>query len=105
MKIHTKLYLKHFGYDVTDFIPCEIIGCGMRSNEINHIKCRGAGGSKLMDFPENLMAICREHHDTYGDKPEHLQFLIDCHEQATGIKNVKEKINQVLEIRGIALIP
>ena len=62
MKPYTKLYLKHFGYGQEDFIPCEI--CGARAVDIHHIEPRGMGGSKLMDTPENLMALCREcHHE------------------------------------------
>jgi hypothetical protein len=26
MKRHTMTYLNHFGYDISDFIPCEVCG-------------------------------------------------------------------------------
>jgi hypothetical protein len=26
MKKHTMTYLNHFGYDISDFIPCEVCG-------------------------------------------------------------------------------
>jgi hypothetical protein len=26
MKPHTKIYMNHFGYDISDFIPCEVCG-------------------------------------------------------------------------------
>ena len=35
MKIHTKIYLKHFGYTIADFIPCEI--CSSKSVDIHHL--------------------------------------------------------------------
>jgi 5-methylcytosine-specific restriction endonuclease McrA len=50
------------GYTDTDFICCEV--CNRRAVDIHHIETRGMGGSKLMDTPENLMALCREcHHE------------------------------------------
>lgn len=69
MQKHTKIYLKHFGYDITDFIPCEVCGC--RAVDIHHIEPRGMGGSKKADTIDNLMALCRECHIEYGDKKQH----------------------------------
>jgi hypothetical protein len=54
MKNHTKLYLKYFGYDTSDFIPCEV--CGDKAVDIHHIECRGMGGTKELDNIDNLMA-------------------------------------------------
>jgi len=61
MQEHTKIYLKHFGYDPGDFIPCE--QCGNKAVDIHHIKPKGMGGSKHMDYIENLIALCRKCHD------------------------------------------
>lgn len=77
MKSHTKIYFKHFGYDVSDFIPCEI--CGRRSVDIHHIKCRGMGGSKNHDDISNLMALCRECHILKGDKKQYIDELKEIH--------------------------
>ena len=55
MKPHTKIYLTYFGYDTTDFIPCEV--CGSQSTDIHHLSCRGMGGSKTKDVIENLQAL------------------------------------------------
>lgn len=77
MKNHTKVYLESNGYDKNDFIPCEV--CGGRAVDIHHIHARGMGGTKKADTPENLMALCRAHHIEYGDKPQHLDFLITTH--------------------------
>tara|TARA_R100001086_G_scaffold242329_2_gene169961 strand:+ start:347 stop:649 length:303 start_codon:yes stop_codon:yes gene_type:complete len=68
---HKKIYIDYFGYDVGDRIICEVCeynynnGDGVLNEavEIHHISPRGLGGSKLKDYPENLMAICREHHN------------------------------------------
>ena len=61
MKAHTKLYLKHFGYDTSDFIPCE--HCGKTSVDIHHVDIKGMGGCKSADRIDNLIALCRLCHD------------------------------------------
>lgn len=62
MKNHTKVYMNAMGYTDTDFICCEV--CNRPANSVHHIDARGMGGSKLLDTPENLMALCREcHHE------------------------------------------
>ena len=70
-------YFNHFGYDISDFIPCEV--CGKTAVDIHHIEARGIGGSKEADNIENLMALCREDHLKYGDKKQHKEFLKDKH--------------------------
>jgi len=77
MRKHTKIYLKYFGYDISDFIPCEM--CGGKAVDIHHIHARGMGGSKIRDVIENLMALCRKCHDTYGDKKQYYDILIKRH--------------------------
>lgn len=84
MKNHTKIYLKHFGYDISDFIPCEV--CGSRAVDIHHVKSRGMGGSKYLDYIENLIALCRHHHDVaHGDDcvefTIHLEIIISKRKQ------------------------
>ena len=78
MKAHTKIYLKAFGYDVSDFIPCEV--CDSKSVDIHHIKARGMGGTSAHDSPINLMALCRTCHLNYGDKAQYMDFLKEKHE-------------------------
>lgn len=73
MKKHVMTYLNHFGYDITDHIPCEV--CGMTAVDIHHIECRGMGGSKEADAIDNLMALCREDHIKFGDKKQFKEFL------------------------------
>lgn len=77
MQKHTKIYLKFFGYDISDFIPFEI--CDGQANDIHHIDARGMGGSKTKDVIENLQAICRTCHDHYGDKVQYYDFLNSVH--------------------------
>lgn len=66
-----------FGYGEQDFIPSEI--SGNRAVDIHHISRRGMGGSKSKDTIENLMALTREEHEKYGDKPQYMQFLKEIH--------------------------
>ena len=73
MKNHTKTYLNFFGYDTSDFIPCEM--CGLKAQDIHHIEARGMGGSKHADNIENLMALCRQCHIDFGDKKQHKEML------------------------------
>jgi hypothetical protein len=77
MQKHTKIYFRHFGYGVDDFIPCEV--CGARAVDIHHILCRGMGGSQTKDHIENLMAVCRGCHIQYGDKKEFIEYLTTIH--------------------------
>jgi predicted restriction endonuclease len=72
-------YLNHFGYDITDFIPCEV--CGKTAIDIHHIEARGIGGSKEADNIENLMALCREDHLKFGDKKQYKEFLKEKHQE------------------------
>jgi hypothetical protein len=63
MQKHTKIYFDYFGYGEQDFIPCE--ACQSQAVEIHHIHNRG----KDMDVIDNLMALCRKHHNqAHGDK-------------------------------------
>jgi 5-methylcytosine-specific restriction endonuclease McrA len=79
MKKHTMTYLNHFGYDISDFIPCEV--CGKKAIDIHHVEARGLGGSKEADNIENLMALCREDHIKFGDKKQYKEFLKDKHQE------------------------
>ena len=83
MKKYTRTYLNYFGYDETDFIPCEV--CNKQAVDIHHIQAKGMGGSKTKDNIENIMALCRECHIKYGDKKQYKEFLTDIH--ATKIRN------------------
>lgn len=60
MKKYKKVYIDYFGYDVTDYIGCEI--CKKPSVDIHHLIAKGMGGSKTKDYIENLIAVCRECH-------------------------------------------
>ncbi len=71
--------MNHFGYDISDFIPCEV--CGKKAIDIHHVEARGLGGSKEADNIENLMALCREDHVKFGDKKQYKDFLKEKHQE------------------------
>jgi hypothetical protein len=83
MKKYTRTYLTYFGYDETDFIPCEV--CNKQAVDIHHIEAKGMGGSKTKDNIENIMALCRDCHMKYGDKKQYKDFLKQIH--ATKIRS------------------
>jgi len=57
MQRHTRIYMVHFGYGEQDVIPCE--ACLSPAVDVHHIHGRGKG----RDVIENLMALCRKHHE------------------------------------------
>ena len=63
MQPYVKTYLKYFGLDVSDFIACEY--CEAKAAEIHHLTPRSLNRS-LFNKIENLMALCRNHHDQAG---------------------------------------
>jgi 5-methylcytosine-specific restriction endonuclease McrA len=77
MKKHTKIYLQYFGLTIADFVSCEV--CQSKAVDIHHIEARGMGGSKSKDEIENLMALCRNCHEKFGDKKQYMKYLKDIH--------------------------
>lgn len=80
MKKHTQIYLQYFGYDTSDFIPCEV--CASKAVDIHHIESRGMGGSNQSDIITNLQALCRECHAKFGDQKRYKDFLKEKHRKA-----------------------
>lgn len=62
---YKEVYIEYFGYSKEDWIACEV--CESEAVDIHHIQARGMGGSKHRDVIENLMALCRDCHEEYGD--------------------------------------
>ena len=72
MKAHVRIYLTAAG-KLGDRMQCEM--CGREATDIHHIQRRGMGGSKTADRAENLMALCRQCHEQYGDKRQYKEML------------------------------
>ena len=90
MQTYTKKYLKALGYDETDFIKCEI--CEGKATEIHHIMTRKKF-RELMNDPRNLMAICRECHQAYGDRKYLMAALLKIHKRVLQIADYKTDYN------------
>lgn len=85
--LHTALYMSCFGYGDADFIPSEL--SGLPCQDIHHVACRGAGGTKTEDRIENLIGLTREEHLEYGDKKQHMEFLYRKHMEFMSASGVK----------------
>lgn len=80
MSPHKKIYLDYFGYTEGDFIPCEV--CKAPAVDIHAIEGDKMGGrpSKVTHRIENLMALCRKHHEDYGQKKQWKEWLQKLHD-------------------------
>jgi len=56
-------YFRH--HDPLDFLPCEV--CGRKAVDVHHIEPRGMGGSKMKDYYDNLIGLCRDCHNAAHD--------------------------------------
>ena len=63
MKAYTKTYFRYFGFDESDFVPCEI--CGSKATEIHHLEPKSIAKAKV-NLIDNLIAVCRTCHDLCG---------------------------------------
>jgi hypothetical protein len=75
VKSYVKKYLTHFGYDISDWIPCEC-GCGRQGVDIHHLQPRSTA-KHLLNHIENLCAVSRE-----------------CHQRADRDRNFNEELKQ-----------
>jgi hypothetical protein len=64
MQNHTKVYFHFFGYDESSYIDCEM-ECGSQAVDIHHLERRNKTKN---DFPENLVALCRDCHIKCNDR-------------------------------------
>ena len=90
---YKQIYLKSLGYNLNDFIACEI--SGQPAIDIHHITGRGRGGT---DRIENLMALTRELHLKLGDKQQYMYKLLITHRQFLEDNGVKFDNNYFNEL-------
>ena len=80
MKAHTKIYIKELGYDISDFMPCELSG-GL-GVDIHHIVNRE-------NRIENLMLLTIELHSRFGEIKTAMVFLLERHREFLYTNGVK----------------
>lgn len=68
--------MKHLGYGIDDFIPCE--NCGDRASDVHHLVFRSQGGTNEI---ENLMGLCRECHNEAHNSVSYNEKLKIIHER------------------------
>ncbi len=80
MQSYTKKYMDHFGFDISDYIPCELelhdLGCTGKSTEIHHIRGRGPD---FTDNVNNLIALCRSCHNVAHSSAELTEMVQKVH--------------------------
>ena len=80
MKKHTKIYMNALGYDISDFMPCEITG--KKGVDIHHIVNRE-------NRIENLMLLTREAHSQYGEIKNKMVYLLETHRLFLEVNGVR----------------
>lgn len=77
MKVYIKTYLdymeKHHNLLPHELL-CEIPGCGAPVVDIHHIKGKGTN-PELINEITNLIGLCRNCHEKYGQKKQYIEFL------------------------------
>lgn len=53
---------------------CEIPGCNKIAVDVHHILGKGKY-PKLKDDIKNLIGLCREHHEEFGQKKQFIEYL------------------------------
>lgn len=78
MQKHTKIYFGAIYPHFPETPLCEC--CGNVAVDVHHILSRGRlGSTEKANVIENLMGLCRECHDRYGDINDWLEYLFLTH--------------------------
>jgi len=80
MKQYKQVYCDAFGFDVGDWIPCEVTG--KTAIDIHHIVTRE-------DRIENLMAVTREVHAEFGEIKSCMCELLRRHRDVLTMRKIK----------------
>jgi len=79
--------MKYFGYDESDFIPCEF--CGKKAVDIHHLEPKSKAKAKV-NLIDNLMALCRECHVGANNPQMNQQFKLVHRKKLLGVKTDHE---------------
>ncbi|WP_440880618.1 HNH endonuclease [Tenacibaculum sp. C7A-26P2] len=88
MQSYTRVYLKSFGLDESDFCQCETCSEKVRATDIHHILTRKKHPEGLNQI-ENIMAVCRECHNNYGDRIYLIPILFRIHRKVLQLCGVR----------------
>lgn len=84
MKTHTKRFFESRHVVWEEPLLCE--WCFERPMvDVHHVKPKGMGGSKKLDYPENLIGLCRKCHT-------------DAHASLISKNALSERVNLILEL-------
>lgn len=98
MKKYTKTYLDSFRLDETDYIPCEACMTS-QAVDIHHIISRKRD-KELFNDVRNLMAVCRDCHQRYGEVNDFIPMLFKIHYTIMKLKGVyaeKDWFDKIIE--------
>lgn len=64
---------------------CEIPWCATKRPklEVAHLKGKQMGGSKFRDVPENLIVLCKEHHDILDGRADLMKLTFSMQHERT----------------------
>lgn len=105
MEAHTKIYFKYFGLSPGEPVFCEV--CERPCADVHHIESRKMGGRKYTSFGtdvngiDNLMGVCRECHDEYGDKVQYLDYLREIHALRLKVYHRRGELVRVFTMIGL----
>lgn len=74
MKKHVYNYFKHYGYVCQEEVMCEI--CGSPAQDLHHIQY---GRYKRDDSVQNIIALCRHHHNEAHQNKLTREYLTKIH--------------------------
>ena len=101
---HWYIRAKSRGYNVEDMTEmhffCEIPWCNKYASEIHHIECSYRGSKKRHEAPNQLIALCKYHHDrihSYNDfeNRQRLLFIVKKYENIPQQQESNNWLNKV----------
>jgi hypothetical protein len=103
MKNHVDIY-RQFWWDqltLAQTEQCDLSHCSTWGGEVHHIKKRGGGGSKYKCFDtiENLIFLCRTHHELADKNKEFNKFV-----RVVNLLNIADKLKDELDPKYLELL-
>ena len=86
MKKHVRIYMKAMGIGEQDNPTCEVTLCCDIAVDVHHILFKSQGGKDEID---NLIGLCREHHDIAHGKIRGKALSKDTLRRLTGNRRIE----------------